>query len=279
MATTDYKLGWKYYAKFTSLRAPNYKYIHLPVNSTFALPSDFRMVLYDIFKRPHYVTNNFIVSGVYDMSVAGEYPLTISYTCPNGQIFTYTGITLIVFDPSIWRTLWSGNTNVELRGGNWFIDGAISKWNNGYSCYVCPVNSDTFDKYIGKDYTRKLRITCSVNSSGSDYTFYIANTKRTYTPEVLQTIEFDFDYKAQNAGAIHSKDATYSNVYKTIAINKYDENFLRNQIIVGQIEWNGTYYDNALIEFDVLRDEGSGISADGDLNYQNITITKIEVQG
>ena len=275
MATTDYKLGWNYYAKFTELKAPNYEYIHLPVNSTFALPSDFRMALYNIFGSITYVTDNFTVSG-YNMSAVGEYPLTILYNCPNGQVFTYTGVTLIVFDPSTWRTLWSGSTNVELRRGKWFIDNAESKWNNGYSCYVCPVNSDTFEKYIGKDYIRKLRITCSVNSYESNYTFYIANTKRTYTPEVLQSIEFNFDYKAQEAGSIGSSN--YSNVYKTIAINKYDENLLRNQIIVGQIDWNGTYFDNALIEFEVFNDKGS-IMTDGGLNYQDITITKIEVQG
>ena len=278
MATTDYKLGWNYYAKFTELNAPNYKYIHLPVNSTFALPSDFKMALYNIFGSITYVTDNFTVSG-YDMSATGEYPLTISYTCPNGQIFTYTGITLIVFDPSTWRTLWSGNTNVELRGGKWFIDNAISKWNNGYSCYVCPVNSDTFEKYIGKDYIRKLRITCSVNSYESDYTFYIANTKGTYTPEVFQSIEFDFDYKAQYAGRGDTLDSNYSNVYKTIAINKYSQNGLGNQIIVGQIEWHGTYFDNALIEFNRFWDGGNSIRSDVELNYQDITITKIEVQG
>ena len=264
MATTDYKLGWKYYAKFTELKGPNYTYIHLPVNSTFALPSDFRMSLYNIFRGPYYVTDNFTVSG-YDMSVAGEYLLTISYTCPTGQVLTYTGVTLIVFDPSTWRTLWSGNTTVRHTYDRLVVDGIEGEQDR--EAYICPVNSDTFNKYIGKDYIRKLRITCSVEENS--YTLYIGNTEKTYSHNVLQSYEFDFNYKIQG-----SLTTTYDNVYKTIAVNEHD-NTEGNQMIVGHI---GNYKNNTLICFDTYWDGGGDLHSQL-LSGQNITITKIEVQG
>ena len=264
MATTDYKLGWKYYAKFTELKNPNYNYIHLPVNSNFALPSDFRMEVYNIFRGPYYVTDNFTVSG-YDMSVTGEQTLTISYTCPNGQVLTYTGVTLIVFGTSTWRTLWSGNTTVRRNYDRLVVNGV--EYEQDSQVYICPVNSNTFNKYIGKDHTRKLRITCSVEGEGN-YTLYIANTEKTFRNNVLQSIEFDFNYKTQ--GILNT---TYANVYKTIAVNKHQNDPDENQMIVGHIG----IYNNALICFDTFWDGGGDLHSQL-LSGQNITITKIEVQ-
>lgn len=282
MATTDYKLGWKYYAKFTKLSMPNYRYIHLPVNSTFALPSDFRMAVGNIFYPDLYYyiwdPNSFTVSG-YDMSVTGEQQLTISYTCPNGQVLTSTEVKLIVFGTSTWRTVWSGNTTVKYKYDvgtylGFVVDGVeCGKQNNAY---ICPVNSDTFNKYIGKDYIRKLRITCSVEGEGY-YTLYIANTEKTFKHNVLQSYEFDFNYKTQ--GILNT---TYDNVYKTIAVNRHQNDTNENQMIVGHIDGyeinNNNVLTYSLMCFDVCWDGGGGGVGSSLLTGQNITITKIEVQ-
>lgn len=284
MATTDYKLGWKYYAKFTSLHAANYKYIHLPVNSTFSLPSDFRMEVGNIFYPGLYYyiwdPNSLTVSG-YDMSVTGEQTLTISYTCPNGQVLTSTEVKLIVFGTSTWRTVWSGNTTVKYEYDvaeylGFVVDGV--KCGENKCAYVCQVNKDTFNKYIGKDYIRKLRITCSVEGEGY-YTLYIANTEKTFSHKVLQSYEFDFNYKIQ--GRLNT---TYDNYYKTIAVNRHTNDTNENQMIVGHLdnysELNNNVLTYSLICFDACWDGGSGSGVIGSsrLTGQNITITKIEVQ-
>ena len=281
MATTDYKLGWDYYAKFTELKWPNYRYIHLPVNSTFALPSDFRMATFNIFSGPKYVTDNFTVSG-YDMSVTGEQQLTISYACPNGQVLTSTDVKLIVFGTSTWKTVWSGNTTVQYKYDitydRFVVDGIEYEKNKGP--YICPVNSDTFEKYIGRDYTRKLRITCSVD--GNDYTLYIGNTKKTHSSNVLQSYEFDFNYKIQHERPAGAGGTYYDNVYKTIAVNKYHKDD-GNRIIVGHIDDYGMYNNNvltySLMHFYSYWDGPHGSNLHSSyLDGQNITITKIEVQ-
>lgn len=290
MATTDYKLGWKYYAKFTSLSSANYKYIHLPVNSTFALPSDFRMAVGNIFYPNiyYYISdpNSLTVSG-YDMSVTGEQQLTISYTCPNGQVLTNTEVKLIVFGTSTWRTVWSGNTTVKYKYDvaeylGFVVDGV--KCGERNKAYICPVNIDTFNKYIGKDYIRKLRITCSVEGEGY-YTLYIGNTEKNFTHNVLQSYEFDFDYKAQLDKPLPPGETMYDNTYKTIAVNRHQNDINENQMIFGHLGNYSRDVNNvviySLICFDARWDGGNGDSGtvgSSLLTGQNITITKIEVQ-
>lgn len=280
MSTTNYQLGWRYYSAFEELRSNvSYytKYTNLPLNSTFSLPSSVRFYVYDIFGRvKKTLTANQVTITGYDMSVAGEYQLTASYTCPNGQVLTNTDFVVRVFGTSSWRTLWSGTEKIALQSGHVYINDV----DMGQLAYACGSSDDVYYRYIASNSTRKIRVTYSVNNVVSNYTLYMGETQTAFTQNVSTSTVIDYNYSTQAAGSIDSGTATYDNVYKTIAINKYTSINNRNQMIVGQLGRHTATESYPLFEFRgfLQNSSGSGPSGDSSLNGQTITITKIEVQ-
>lgn len=278
MSTTNYQLGWRYYSAFEELRSnvtSTTKYTSLPLNSTFSLPSSVRFYVYDIFgRRKSTLTADQVTITGYNMSVAGEYQITASYTCPNGQVLTNTDFVVHVFGTSSWRTLWSGTEKIALQSAHVYINDV----DMGQTAYACSSNDDIFYRYIGTNTTRKIRFTYSINNSTSNYTLYMGETQTAFTQNVSTSTIIDYNYDTQAEGSIDSGSINYDTVYKTIAINKYSSITNQNQMMVGQIRRYTSSGSYPLLKFRGYLQNSSGVSGDTYLNGQTITITKIEVQ-
>lgn len=273
MSTINYQMGWKFYIEFVSLEVIIGKYITLPQNSTFEIPSGFQAVLKTATGDTQVLTALDVSFSGYDMSTVGFQNVIVTYNAPNGTVLTDT-IILHVFGDTTWRTLWEGTEAIAMTDGTYKINDV----DVGQNAYACACDPDTFVKYIGNQATRTIRLTFTMYSD--PYRFYLANETASASQYGTNVKTMSFNWIAQQEGPIESGSATYSTVYKTIGIDKFQSagqgsggpNY---QIVVGQFN---DYQNNYLLFFRTFNRNNPGtISTASWLCGQNITILKIEV--
>ena len=285
MSEKTYTGLWKYMPGNTGLLLSIY-YQDLPVNSEFQF---FGTVGIEYANGAAVRVNpeNCTFSG-YDMTTPGFQTVSVSYVDQYGMTLTTT-YTLHVFGESTWRTIWEGYSDIYFNNGKFYVNGVESAHSRGQTAYSCPTEVGVFNQYIGTTSTRTVKITYELADIGATNEVYILNESQP-VDSASHTVIGSFNWNTQFAGTIWSRNTNYSNVYKTIAVNNYDDGltsgYNKNQMIVGQLdsEYTETYGLNLLC-WHVYAADANKVPenivynnyASVKLNRQHIVIRKIEV--
>lgn len=285
MSTKTYTGLWKYMPGNTGLLL-SIPYQALPVDSEFQFFGTIG-IEYANGAAVRVNPENCTFSG-YDMTTPGFQTVSMSYVDQYGKTLTNT-YTLHVFGDSTWRTIWEGYENIYFDNGKFYVNGVESTQSSGQGAFSCPIDAGVFNQYIGTTSTRTIKITYELPNVGFTNEVYILNESQ-QVDTAPHTVVGSFNWDTQAAGTIWSRTTNYSNVYKTFAVNNYDDGLVsgynKNQMIVGQIDSEYTEaYGLNLLCWHVYAADANKIPestvyndyASIRLNRQNIVIRKIEV--